>query len=89
MNTELRRIVGTIALEDVPHIEVLAVRALLRLVEWLHHEGITSARTTLEITAHRPPSPCRNRAIASAHPDPLLTQRVAAVLIERVGQHQA
>jgi hypothetical protein len=47
----LRRIVVTITLEDDPHIEVLAVQALLHLVEWLHHEGTASARTTLEITA--------------------------------------
>jgi hypothetical protein len=51
MNTGLTRIVVTIALEDDPHIEVLAVQALLHLLEWLHHEGITSTRTTLEITA--------------------------------------
>ena len=51
MSTRLRRIIVTIDLEDDPHIEVLAVQALLRLVEWLHHEGTTSARTTLEITA--------------------------------------
>ena len=51
MNTGLRRIIITIALEDDPLIEVLAVQALLRLVEWLHHEGTVSARTTLEITA--------------------------------------
>ncbi len=51
MNTGLRRIVVTIDLEDDPLIEVLAVQALLHLVEWLHHEGTVSARTTLEITA--------------------------------------
>lgn len=51
MNTGLRRIVVTIDLEDDPLIEVLAVQALLRLVEWLHHEGTVSARTTLKITA--------------------------------------
>ena len=50
MSTELRHIVVTIDLEDDPLIEVLAVQALLRLVEWLHHEGTISARTTLEIT---------------------------------------
>lgn len=52
MNTGLRRIVVTIDLEDDPLTEVLAVQALLHLVEWLHHEGTVSARTTLEITAH-------------------------------------
>lgn len=51
MSAGLRRIVVTIDVEDDPHIEVLAVQALLRLVEWLHHEGTVSARTTLEITA--------------------------------------
>ena len=51
MNTGLRHIVITIDVEDDPHTEVLAVQALLRLVEWLHHEGTVSARTTLEITA--------------------------------------
>jgi hypothetical protein len=51
MNTGLRRIVVTIDVDDDPHVEVLAVQALLRLVEWLHHEGTVSARTTLEITA--------------------------------------
>ena len=50
MSTELRHIVVTIDLEDDPLIEVLAVQALLRLVEWLHHEGTISTRTTLEIT---------------------------------------
>lgn len=50
MSTELRRIVVTIDLEDDPLIEVLAVQALLRLVEWLHHEGAVPARTSLEIT---------------------------------------
>jgi len=52
MNTGLRRIVVTIDVEDDPHTEVLAVQALLRLVEWLHHEGTIPERTTLEITAH-------------------------------------
>ncbi len=51
MNTGLRRIVVTIDLEDDRLIEVLAVQALLHLVEWLHHEGTVSARTTLKITA--------------------------------------
>lgn len=51
MNTGLRRILITIDVEDDPHTEVLAVQALLHLVEWLHHEGTVSARTTLEITA--------------------------------------
>jgi len=51
MNTGLKRIVVTLNVEDDPHTEVLAVQALLRLVEWLHHEGTVSARTTLEITA--------------------------------------
>jgi hypothetical protein len=50
MNPELRRIIITIDIEDDPHTEVLAVEALLRLVEWLQHEGTSSARTTLEIT---------------------------------------
>ena len=45
-----RRVVVTIDLEDDPLTELLAVQALLRLTEWLHHEGITPARTTLEIT---------------------------------------
>ena len=52
MSAGLRHIVVTIALEDDPHIEVLAVQALLRLVEWLHHEGIAPTQTTLEITAN-------------------------------------
>ena len=47
---ELRRIVVTIDIHDDPLTEVLAVQALLRLVEWLHHEGTTPTRTTLEIT---------------------------------------
>ena len=51
MNTGLKRITITIDVEDDPHTEMLAVQALLRLVEWFHHEGIVSARTTLEITA--------------------------------------
>lgn len=51
MSAGLKRIVVTIAVEDDPHTEVLAVQALLHLVEWLHHEGTVSARTTLEITA--------------------------------------
>ena len=51
MNTGLRRIIVTIDVEDDPHTEVLAVQALLHLVEWLHHEGTIPARTTLEITA--------------------------------------
>lgn len=51
MNPQLRRIIVTIDIEDDPHIEVLAAQALLRLVEWLHHEGTLPARTTLEITA--------------------------------------
>ena len=52
MNAGLRRIVITIDIEEDPHTEVLAVQALLRIVEWLHHEGTAPARTTLEITAH-------------------------------------
>ena len=51
MSTGLRRIIVTIDLQDDPLVEVLAVQALLRLVEWLHHEGTIPARTTLEITA--------------------------------------
>lgn len=51
MSAGLRRIVVTIDLDDDPLIEVLAVQALLHLVEWLHHEGTVAARTTLEITA--------------------------------------
>ena len=51
MSEGLTRIVVTIDVEDDPHIEVLAVQALLHLVEWLQHEGIASARTTLDITA--------------------------------------
>ena len=47
---ELRRIVVTIDIQNDPLTEVLAVQALLRLVEWLHHEGTTPTRTTLEIT---------------------------------------
>jgi hypothetical protein len=50
MNPGLKRVVVTIDLEDDPLIEVLAVQALLRLVEWLHHEGTFSTRTTLKIT---------------------------------------
>ncbi len=50
MSTPLRRIVVTIDVDDDPFIEVLAVQALLHLVEWLRHEGIASARSTLEIT---------------------------------------
>lgn len=46
----LTRIVVTIDLEEDPLTEVLAVQALLRLAEWLHHEGTVPARTTLEIT---------------------------------------
>lgn len=49
MNTELRRIAITIDVD--PHTEVLAVQALLRLVEWLQHEGTIPTRTTLKITA--------------------------------------
>jgi hypothetical protein len=51
MSTRHRRIVVTIDVEDDPLVEVLAAEALLRLVEWLHHEGTVPARTTLEITA--------------------------------------
>jgi len=50
VNPTHRRITVTIDLEDDPLIEVLAVQALLRLVEWLHHEGTIPTRTTLEIT---------------------------------------
>jgi hypothetical protein len=50
VNPTHRRITVTIDVEDDPHTEVLAVQALLRLVEWLHHEGTLPARTTLEIT---------------------------------------
>ncbi len=50
MNTQLKRITVTIDVDNDPFIEVLAVQALLHLVEWLRHEGIASARTTLEIT---------------------------------------
>jgi len=50
MNPGLTRIIVTIDVDDDPHIEVLAVQALLHLVNWLHHEGIASARTNLEIT---------------------------------------
>jgi len=46
----LRRIVVTIDLEDDPHTDVLAVQALLHLIEWLHHESIIPTQTTLEIT---------------------------------------
>lgn len=49
MNTPHKRIIVTIDLEDDPSVEVIAVQALLHLVEWLRHEGIASARTTLEI----------------------------------------
>jgi hypothetical protein len=45
-----RRIVVTIDVEDDPLVEVLAVEAFLRLVEWLHHEGSVPTRTALEIT---------------------------------------
>ena len=44
-----RRVVITIDLDHDPTIEVVAVQALLRLVEWLHHEAIVTTRTTLEI----------------------------------------
>jgi hypothetical protein len=50
VSTPLRRIVVTIDVDDDPFVEVLAVQALLHLVEWLRHEGIASTRTTLEIT---------------------------------------
>ena len=50
MTAGLARVVVTIDLDDDPHVEVLAVQALLRLVEWLQHEGVVSARTALEIT---------------------------------------
>lgn len=46
-----KRVVVTIDLEDDPNVEVIAVQALLRLVEWLHHEAIVTTRTTLEITS--------------------------------------
>jgi hypothetical protein len=46
----LRRVVVTLDLADGPHIDVLAVPALLRLSEWMHHEEIAPARTALEIT---------------------------------------
>lgn len=52
----LRRVVVTIDLDDDPLIEVLAVQALLRLTEWLHHEAIAPTRTTLEITTPGPPT---------------------------------
>jgi hypothetical protein len=44
-----RRIVVTIDLDDDPLVEMLAVQALLRLVEWFHHEGTPPLRTALEI----------------------------------------
>jgi len=44
------RITVTIDVEDDPLTEILAVQALLRLVEWLHHEGTIPTRTTLKIT---------------------------------------
>lgn len=50
MTEEHKRITITIDVEDDPCTEVLAVQALLRLVEWLQHEGTFSARTTLKIT---------------------------------------
>jgi hypothetical protein len=50
MNTGLKRITVTIDVEDDPLTEILAVQALLHLVEWLHHEGTNPTRTTLEIT---------------------------------------
>jgi hypothetical protein len=50
MNTTHRRIIVTIDVEDDPHTEVLAVQALLHLVEWRHHEGTIPTRTTLKIT---------------------------------------
>jgi len=50
MNPTHRRITVTIDIEDDPHTEILAVQALLRLVEWLHHEGTIPTRTTLKIT---------------------------------------
>ncbi len=58
MSAGLRRIVVTIDLEDDPLIEVLAVQALLRLVEWLHHEGTVSARTP----SRSPPTDRRHNA---------------------------
>ncbi len=50
MNTQLKRITVTIDIDDDPFIDMLAIQALLHLAQWLHHEGITPARTTLEIT---------------------------------------
>ena len=50
MTTGFKRIAVTIDVEDDPHVELLAVQALLRLVEWLQHEGTTPARTILKIT---------------------------------------
>ncbi len=51
MTTRLKRVVITIDPEDDPNVEMLAVQALLHLVEWLHHEAINTPRTTLEITS--------------------------------------
>jgi hypothetical protein len=54
VNTNVTRIVVAIDLDDDPHVEVLAVQALLRLVEWLQHEGVAPPRTTLKITRADP-----------------------------------
>ena len=53
MNTTagLSRIVVTIEIDHDPHTDILAVQALLRLTEWLHHQGTTPTRTTPEITS--------------------------------------
>jgi len=49
MNPPHSRIIITICIEEDPHTEVLAAQALLRLLEWLRHDGTTPTRTTLEI----------------------------------------
>lgn len=51
MTPDLTRITVTIDIKDDPNAEHLAVQALLHLVTWLQHEGITPTRTALEITA--------------------------------------
>ena len=41
MNPPHSRIIITICIEEDPHTEVLAAQALLRLLEWLRHDGTT------------------------------------------------
>ncbi len=72
--------VVTIDLEDDPLVGVLAVEALLRLLEWLHHEGTAPARRlsrsprtdrrmthTTDTKAERVPLPSPCKPVVAAH----------------------